>query len=211
MSNNFYIFSLYRNPDLDDSIYDCLLSSMSDIQELDRKSSFIFVGDTNAHQEWLKSASPTDRPGIAAFYFTNLSGCTQLVHEPTHKLGNCLDLLLTDVPGVMDPVVDPPLGNSDHSSILFSVKMGFKIPNITFSWKVYLKSRVDWPCVGEDLCNFNCSAVYNSPNPVSELNKVITSLINRRIPSKIIKQKVNDKAWFNEDCVNAFHNKQNAY
>ena len=31
-NNNFYIFSLYRNPDLDDSIYDCLLSSMSEIQ-----------------------------------------------------------------------------------------------------------------------------------------------------------------------------------
>ena len=27
-SNNFYIFSLYRNPDLDDSIYDCILSSI---------------------------------------------------------------------------------------------------------------------------------------------------------------------------------------
>ena len=48
-SNNFYIFSLYRNPDLDNSIYDCLLSSMSEIQEVDRKSAFIFVGDVNAH------------------------------------------------------------------------------------------------------------------------------------------------------------------
>ena len=48
-------------------------------------------------------------------------------------------------------------------------------------------------------------------NPVSELNKVITSLIDRRLPSKFIRQKVNGKAWFNKDCVNAFHNKQNAY
>ena len=94
-SNNFYIFSFYSNPDLDDSIYDCLLSSMSDIQELDRKSSFIFVGNLNAHhQEWLKSVSPTDRYGNAAFDFANLSGCSQLIKEPTHKLSNCLDLLL---------------------------------------------------------------------------------------------------------------------
>ena len=40
-----------------------------------------------------------------------------------------------------------------------------------------------------------------------ELNKVITSLIGRRVPSKIINRKANDKAWFNEDCANAFHNK----
>ena len=95
---------------------------------------------------------------------------------------------------MVDPLAGPCLGTSDHFFISFSVK------------KMYLKSCVDWPCVGEDLHNFNWSAFYNSPNPVSELNKVITSLINRRIPSKIIKQKVNDKAWFNEGCVNAFHN-----
>ena len=89
--------------------------------------------------------------------------------------------------------------------------MSFKIPNITFSHKVYLKSRVDWSRVSEDLQNLNWSGAYNSSNPVSELNKVIISLIDRRVPSKIIKRKVNNKAWFNEHCINAFHNKQTAY
>ena len=127
---------------------------MSEIQELDRKSSFIFVGDLNAHhQEWLKSVSPTDRHGNAAFDFANLSGCSQLIKEPTHKLDNCLDLLLTDVLGVVDSVVDLSLGNSDHSSNSFSVKVGFKITNITFSRKVYQKSHINWPCFGGDLCN----------------------------------------------------------
>ena len=95
---------------------------MSNIQEFDKKQSFIFVNDLNVqHQKWLKSASPTDCHGIVAFDFTNLSGCTKLIKEPTHKLVNCLDLLLIDVAGVMDP----PLGNSDHFSISFFVKMGF--------------------------------------------------------------------------------------
>ena len=68
---------------------------MSEIQELDRKSAFIFVGDLNAHlQEWLQSVSPTDHHGIAAFDFTNLSGCTQLIKEPTHNFGHCLDAWL---------------------------------------------------------------------------------------------------------------------
>ena len=45
---------------------------MTDIQELDRKSSFIFVGDLNAHyQEWLKPMNSTDRLAIAAFNFPN--------------------------------------------------------------------------------------------------------------------------------------------
>ena len=129
---------------LDDLIHNCLLPSMSDIQELDRKSSFIFFSDLNAqNQNWLKSVSPTDHHGIAAFDFSKMFGCTQLIKKPTHKLGNCLDLLLTYIQGVVYPLVDSPLGNSGHSSISFFVKMGFKIPNITFSRKVYLKSRIN--------------------------------------------------------------------
>ena len=94
---------------------------MSNIQELDRELSFIFVGDLNViYQKWLKSASPTNFHGIAAFDLANLSGCSQLIKKPTHKLRNCLDLLITDVPGVVDPLVGPPLSNSDHSSISFS-------------------------------------------------------------------------------------------
>ena len=53
---------------------------MSDIQELDRKSSSIFVVDLNAnHQEWPKSMSLTNCYGIAALDFTNLSDCTLLI------------------------------------------------------------------------------------------------------------------------------------
>ena len=211
-SNNFYIFSIYRNPDLDDSIYDCLLSSMSDIQEQDRKSSFIFVGDLNAHhQEWLNSTSATDRHGIAALDFANLSGCVQLINEPTHQLGNCLDLLLTDVPGVVDSVVKPPLGGSDHSCISFSLKLRFIIPNVSLSRKVYLKSRVDWPRVNSDLLNINWSQIYNSPNPAVELNNTLGSIIDRRVPTKIIRSRPSDKAWFNVDCINALNEKQSAY
>ena len=70
---------------------------------------------------------------------------------------------------------------------------------------------VNWPFVGENLRNLNWSAVFESSNQISEVNKVITSLIDRQVPSKIIRQKVNNKVLFNKNCVNAFHNKQNAY
>ena len=40
--HNFYLFSIYRNPDLDDSVFDCLLSSMASIQESDRKGVIYF-------------------------------------------------------------------------------------------------------------------------------------------------------------------------
>ena len=61
--------------------------------------------------------SPTDCHGIAAFDFANLSGCTQFIKEPTRKLGKCLNMLFTDVPGMVGSLVDPPLDNSHHSTM----------------------------------------------------------------------------------------------
>ena len=95
---NFYVFSLYRNPYLDDQIFDCLESSMAAVLVEDVRVSFLFVGDLNIHhREWLGSTT-TNCHGVAAFDFTTVSGRYQLVVGPTHEVGRTLDLLMTDVP-----------------------------------------------------------------------------------------------------------------
>ena len=72
---NLYVFSLYRNADLDDQNFDCLLASMAAVQAEDVHASFLFVGDWNAHhQEWLGSAT-TNSHGVAAFNFATVQGC----------------------------------------------------------------------------------------------------------------------------------------
>ena len=48
---NLYVFSLYRNPDLDDRIFDCLLTSMAAVPAGDVRASFLFVGDLNGHHQ----------------------------------------------------------------------------------------------------------------------------------------------------------------
>ena len=69
-----YVYSLYRNPDLDDRIFDCLLASMAAVPAEDVRASFLFVGDLNGHhQEWLGSTT-TNRHGVAAFDFATVSG-----------------------------------------------------------------------------------------------------------------------------------------
>ena len=80
---NLYVYSLYRNPDPDHLIFDCL-PSMAAVQAEDVRASFLFVGDLNGHhQEWFGSTT-TNRHGVAAFDFTTVSGCDQLVVGPTH-------------------------------------------------------------------------------------------------------------------------------
>ena len=54
---------LHRNPNLDDPIYDCLLTAMAAVQAADERASFLFVGDSNGHHEWL---------GVAALDFVTV-------------------------------------------------------------------------------------------------------------------------------------------
>ena len=112
-----YVFGLYRNPDLDDRIFDCLLASMAAVQTEDIRASFLFVGDFNSHhQEWFGS-NTTNRHGVVAFDFATVSGCGQLVVGPTHACGGTLHLLMSLVPDLVQVAVVAPISNSDHSSL----------------------------------------------------------------------------------------------
>ena len=141
---NFYVFSLFRNPDLNDQIYDCLLSAMAAVQAADAHASFLFVGVWNGHhQEWLGSTT-TNRHGVEALDFATVSGCGQLVSGPTHARGGTLDLLMIDVPDLVRVAVVAPLGSSDPSSLSIAISMAQGIPNLCVSRRVHLKHRVNW-------------------------------------------------------------------
>ena len=59
MRLNLYVYSLYRNPDIDNQIFYCLLASMAAVQAEDVCASFLFVDDLNGHhQQWLGSIYP---------------------------------------------------------------------------------------------------------------------------------------------------------
>ena len=74
MRQNLYVFSIYRNLDLDDRIFYCSLASMAAVKTEDIPASFLFVGDLNGHhQEWLGSTTTNSR-GVAAFDFATVSG-----------------------------------------------------------------------------------------------------------------------------------------
>ena len=71
--------------------------------------------------------------------FCLFSGCDQLVNVPTHTSGNCFDLLLTDVHGVVDHVISY-IVSSDHCTVSFNLKLSFKIPDVGFSRRIFLKN-----------------------------------------------------------------------
>ena len=141
---NLYVFSLYRNPDLDDRIFDCLLTSMAAVQAEDVSASFLFVSDLNGHhQEWLGSTT-TNRHGAASFDFATVSGCDQLVVSPTHARGGTLDILMIDVPDLVRVFVVAPIGKSDHFSLSAVISMAQAVPNLCVNRKVFLRHQVNF-------------------------------------------------------------------
>ena len=100
---------------------------------------FLFVGDLNGHhQEWL-GPTMTNSHGVVAFDFATVSGCDQLAVSPTHARAGTLDLLMTDVPDLIQVAVVAPIGNSDHSSLSVVISMAQAVPNLCVSRKVFPK------------------------------------------------------------------------
>ena len=84
-------------------------------------------------------STTTNRHGVAAIDFTTVSGCDQLVVGPTHARGGTLDLLMTDVPDLVQVSVVAPISNSDHSALSAFISMAQAVPNLCVSRKVFLK------------------------------------------------------------------------
>ena len=81
--------------------------------------------------------------GVAAFNFTTVSGCNQLVVGPTYASGGTLDLLMTSVPDLALVAVLASICNSDHSSLSAVISMAQLVPNLGASRKVFLKHEVN--------------------------------------------------------------------
>ena len=100
------------------------------------------------HQEWLGSTN-TNSHGVAAHDLATVSGCDQLVIGPTHAREGTLDLLMTDVPDLVQLTVVAPLSNSDHSSLSTAISMAKDVRNLCVSRKVLLKHLVKYTTVRE--------------------------------------------------------------
>ena len=205
------MFSLYRNPDLDDWIFDCLLASMAAVQAGDVRASFPFGGDLNGHhQEWLGSMT-MNRHGIAAFDFATVSGCDQLVIGLTHAFCGTLDLLMSDVLDLVRVAVVAPIGNSDHFSLSADISMAQAVPNLCVSRKVFLKHQVSWNTVCGAIWELPWRNIWLSHNLIEVLNEHLSLLVGRYVPTKVIRVHNKDKPWFDNQRRHAFGLKQEAH
>ena len=85
----------------------------------------------------MNSVSPTDCHGLRAIDFSTEAGCDQLISRPTHRSGNILGLIFTDVPAVVTSNVGSPVGTSDHTYVSAHIRTEQTVPEIS-SRKIYI-------------------------------------------------------------------------
>ena len=183
---------------LDDQILYCLLASMAATQAEDVRASLLFGGDlNNHHQEWLDSTT-TNRHGAAAFDFATVSGCDQLVVCPTYACGGTLDLLMTDVPDLVQVAVIAPIGNSSLSTV---ISMDQTVSNLCVIRKFYLKNQFNWNAVCGAIQDLPWHNIWSADNPVEVLNEHLSLLVLGYVPTKVIRVLNKDKPWFDDQCI----------
>ena len=89
------------------------------------------MGDLNGHHQTWLGFTTANRHGVAVFDFATVSGCDQLLVGPTHARGGTVDLLMTDVPHLVQVAVVAPIGDTAHSlrelhSLIFRNWVHFK-------------------------------------------------------------------------------------
>ena len=112
---------------------------------------------------------------------------------PSHAHGGTLDLLMTDVPDLVQEAVVAPLGSSDHSLLSIAISMAHTIPNLCVSRRVLLKHRVNWTAVCDAIGVLPWRSIWSADNPVERLNVHIFLLVERFIQTKVIRVRNKDK------------------
>ena len=85
--------------------------------------------------------------GVMLVIFAICQVVQHLARYPTHIAGNRLDLVMTDVPDIVDVVVGTPLGALDHCFICCVLCIEKSVPEYIVRSNLFLKHRANYHSV----------------------------------------------------------------
>ena len=128
----------------------------------------------------------TNCHGLKAFDFASEAGCELLECRPTHKYGNCSHLVFSDTTGGVACNVGIPFGSSDHCYVFATIITKQTVPDVSFSRKIYIKSRADWGGILHDFSIINWPDVCHQKNSIASFNDICTRTLDKHIPTQVI-------------------------
>ena len=137
----------------------------------------------------------------------------QIVKQPTR--GNAiLDLILTNMSDFCNiPLVIPPVGRSDHNSVLFSYKEG-STKNAHTKVKIRQGNNAAKTAFGKWLTDFNWNILYRTISCEQKLDlfqDIINAGLDCFLPIKTVKLHDNDKPWVTPEFKKIIGTRQKAF
>ena len=146
-----------------------------------------------------------------ALDFCNLPGFGQLVHCPTHIVGNRLDLVMMFAPDTVDVFAGTPLRTSDHCFVSCVLRVEQSVPKLNVRNTVFLKHRTNWDNVCCAVRSFTWSTILMSADPLDALDRANGEIIGRFVPSTVLHSRSGDKQWIDASCRQTYDAKQTVY
>ena len=187
------IITIYLPPKLsiNKNILDFLCTLIGEFCSIDYPT--ILLGDFNMPDiVWSLNSFTAKLESSKTFAeFVSSLELSQHIFVPTRG-NNTLDLVFTSNNDLISSVrTGPPLGNSDHNSILFTYKFMFsKSPPRTQFLNFF---KANYTAINSYLVNVNWDTIFSNSTNIDELyNKFLTfihSIINRFVPITTVKSK----------------------
>ena len=189
---------IYRPPNSSDQYNSTLLSYLT---SLDKTKNILLIGDLNlpdAEWEVYSGNSPIADEFAEMAYNYNL---TQYVTGPTHRDGNTLDIVLSNLDSIYHPETKSTLPanlSSDHYMVLLHIRYYLSKP-VKQHYLKYDFSNVQWDDMNQFFNQYDFTLALNSSNTEfiwSYLKTAINSAVNLYVPQVHV-NKANQPKWLN--------------
>ena len=127
----------------------------------------------------------------------------------THIAVKRLDLVMTDVPDIVDVVVGTPLATSDHSFVSCVLRIEQSVPEYNVRSTVFLKHRTNRYSVCSAVMSFTWNTILSADQLVA-FDRAIGEVIGSYVPTTVLCSRYGDKQWFDASYQRAYDAKHTA-
>jgi len=198
----FYVYLMYRPPTSGQASKDQLCELLRSAEK-----NSLFIGDFNLPSiDWATGTAAGGDEGLVQVLQDHFF--EQLVDFPTHIKGNCLDLLLTNIPHRVSDVTDSGrLGRSDHVIVTFQLRVSGTMDAQQVERKNWRKA--DWQSIKNGLHQTTWPTTYDG-NTAEEAWQLLRTRLNelteQYVPTCVFKQRRSD--WMTGDILRELRKKR---
>ena len=207
------ISTFYRVGTLGSENFECVKDYLVTLACKRRLDRHILIGDLNFSEiVWPDTATSVELHRNFLKLLIDDLGHSQLISNSTHKNGNILDLMFTNIPELVNDIA--VLGykeacSSDHFGVKFKVNLNVSHKK-TVKREVYNYKKADWKSFNYDIKKMDWNYYIGRHDPHMSwllLKDVLHKLCEKYIPKKVVKYQF-QPPWFDDDCEKVLREKE---